>query len=283
MIRLKNTGKYILIFTILFQTILILMLNTSIRMADSLDSLKNNIFIYNILIISITILVIISLARVGEYEAKQTELNLVKTNMKAVEELITLLKTERHDYVSHIQSINALLYLQEYEELSNYITGISKEYRTTNQIIRVGHPVLTAILNTKREVAQEKGINFEINCKEKIDKIKLNSWELNNLATNLIENAIEAAILMPKDERWINITLGHCKRGYSIQIENPGCISNNIQKALFEAGISTKDVKTRGYGLHICKKIMDKYNGSINVENTARKTVVFTAILPRGE
>ncbi|MCC5911829.1 MAG: GHKL domain-containing protein, partial [Clostridiaceae bacterium] len=197
------------------------------------------------------------------------------------EELITLLRTERHDYISHIQSIEALLYLEEYEELSDYVKGIATEYRVTSQIVRVGHPALTAILNTKREIAQEKGIDFIIECRHKIDNIELNSWELNSLFSNLVENAIESASL-ESERKNINLIIDRLDNDYIIIIENSGQLDDSLLESLYEPGISTKGSSARGYGLYICKNILDKYKGSIEAKNTNNHTVVFTITLPIG-
>ncbi|MCC5911714.1 MAG: GHKL domain-containing protein, partial [Clostridiaceae bacterium] len=197
------------------------------------------------------------------------------------EELITLLRTERHDYISHIQSIEALLYLEEYEELSDYVKGIATEYRVISQIVRVGHPAFTAILNTKREVAKEKGIDFIIDCRHKMDNIELNSWELNSLFSNLIENAIESAALEPKRKK-INLIIDRLDDNFIISIENSGRLDDNLLASLYEPGISTKGSTARGYGLYICKNILDKYKGNIEAKNTKNQTVVFTITLPIG-
>lgn len=278
---MKNLNKFILLATMLFQTIIILTFNTSILAANSLVYLKRNIPLFNIAIIATTFLVIMSFRKISEYEAKQSELNFIKSYINSVEDILSILRTERHDYICHIQSIQALLFLQEYDELTSYIEGLTKNYRTINQIIRVGNPILTAIINTKREVAQEKGISFIIECKHMFGSIRLTSWELSSLFSNLIENAIEATASESK-EKWIKLTLDCRNNEYIIQIENPGVIGNDIFNYLFEIGVSTKDSLTRGYGLHICKKIIDKYNGDMQVKNTSKQTVLVTIKLPKG-
>ncbi|SNT22011.1 Sensor_kinase_SpoOB-type, alpha-helical domain [Anaerovirgula multivorans] len=279
---MKSKGNYIIISTILFQGILILLFTSSILRAYSLEILKKNIPFINIVIIATTILIIISFKRLRLYEARQIELKLIKTNMEAVEKLITILRTERHDYIAHIQCIQALAYLEEYEELAEYVQGISTNYRVTNQMIRVGHPALTALLNSKREVAQEKGINFTINCRYKLDTISISAWELCSLVSNLIENAIEAAC-MTAGEKWIQFTIDYYENSYVLEIENTGQIDFELINILYEPGTSTKDSVARGYGLHICKKILEKYQGTIEFKNTHSNTVIFTVRLPRGE
>lgn len=280
--ELKSIRKHTLLITILFQSTIILIYNTSILSATSLDLLKRNVLNYNIYIPIIVVLVIASLKIIEGYEKIQIELSSVKTNIKAMEELLILLRVERHDYISHIQSIQSLLYLEELIELSSYVEGISKQYNMTSQIIRVGHPVLAAILNIKSHEAHEKGIAFYINCKDKVDNIRLNSWELTSVFSNLIGNAIEAAMIDSKS-KWVKLVIHHYDNDYIIKIENPGNINSDIIKSLYDPGVSTKNSTRSGYGLYICKKILYKYNGDIKVKNTNTNTVVVTVTLPKGK
>lgn len=280
---LKNKSKYIIISTLLFQTTIIFINSILVSNLNSLSELKKSIPLINILFLTASILAIfvfVSIRKLSYYEKKEIELKLVKSNMENVEELITLLKTQRHDYLKHIQSIGALLYLEEYKELSCYIHGISKEYRFTSEIVRLGNTALTALINTKREIAIEKGIFFNIECKQKIGNIKIESWELCSLFSNLIGNAIEAVSMMD-NEKWVRISTDYNDRNYIFEIENKGFINEKIIEKLFHPGITSNDSNKRGYGLYISKKIVNKYKGNIDVKNTNYGTVLTTIVLPQ--
>ncbi|RKD25287.1 Sensor_kinase_SpoOB-type, alpha-helical domain [Caminicella sporogenes DSM 14501] len=276
---MENKKKYIIISTMLFQTLLIIIYNISILGSSTLVNLKKSIPFFNIFIGVTTILILISFKEINDYEKKEAELRLMKSNMKNVEELITLLRTQRHEYLSHIQAIGAMLYLEEYKELNKYLRGISTEYRFTNEIVRLGHPALTALINTKRELAKEQGIAFYIKCKHKINLENINSWDLCSLFSNLIENAIEAA-LASEGKKWIKIMIDKKYDKYIFKIENTGKIKDEIKDKIFEAGFTTQTSVGRGYGLYIVKKIVSKYEGTINFKNTDKGTVVFTISLP---
>ena len=270
---------FLILSTILIQSIVIIMFNISILGSSDISQLKELIPFLNVLIAVITILIIISLKELNNYEQKEAQLKLMKENLKNTEELINLLRSKRYEYLCHIQTIGAMLYLEEYNELSSFLKGISKEYKFTTEIIRLGNPALTALVNTKREVAKQKGVMFFARCKHKLDFKRINSWEFNSLASNLIDNAIEASSI-EKGKKWVKINLDYYDDNFIFEIENTGRIEKGIIENLFEPGVSSKYSIERGYGLYLAKIIVDKYNGAIEFKNTVKGTVKFTVQLP---
>ncbi|SNS79504.1 GHKL domain-containing protein [Anaerovirgula multivorans] len=65
---------------------------------------------------------------------------------------------------------------------------------------------------------------------------------------------------MTAGEKWIKFTIDYHENSYVLEIENTGQIDFELINILYEPGASTKDSVARGYGLHICKKILEKYH-----------------------
>lgn len=279
---MENHNKNHVVIAILVQAIVMILYNTTVLRATSLEILKRNIPIYSASVILTTFIIIFSLIRLREYELKNLELDLTKKNLKSTEEILKLLRTERHEYVTNLQSIEALLYLEEYQELTDYVKGLGSVYRANSEIIRIGNPALSVLLSAKREDAKEKGIKFYIDCKRKIESTQLNSWELCSIFSNIIKNAIDACE-KTTNEKWIGLSIDTYENDYIIKLENTGQIPQEIMDDIFEAGVTNKDSKARGYGLYIIRSIIDKYRGSIVHENTNSGTVICTVKLPREE
>ncbi len=264
----------------LVQSIMIMIFSTVIFIKPSVDFIKKSAPFLGIFVSIITIFMFISVKKMSYYEKKEAEFELMKANMENTEELISLLHTQRHEYLTHIQTIGAMLYLQEYEELSNYLRGISEEYKFTHETVGFGHPALTALINAKREMAWKKGIFFYINCKKEIDSVEADPWELCSLISNVVDNAIEA-VSMLEGKKWIKIIVDYSGGNFIFEIENRGYIEEDIMKRLFQPGVTSKTSIGRGYGLHIAKEIVDKYKGIIEVRNTDNGTVITVIELPR--
>ncbi|NLK71795.1 MAG: GHKL domain-containing protein [Clostridiales bacterium] len=279
---MESKNRYIILTTMLVQVCLLLIIDFTIINTNSLDLLKKSIPAFNAVIFITTILMLASLKKADYFIKKETELELLKSNMKNTEDLLNLLRTQRHDYLGHIQAIESLVILNEYQELAEYIKGIGKEYRITNEMIRLGNPILTAIINTKKEIAEKKGISFHVKCKNKVSLHGINSWELSSVISNLIENAIEEAA-KSEDEKWIKINISYTHHIFTFNIENTGKIDEHVLGHIFEPGISTKSATGRGYGLYIVKNIVEKYNGTVEYEITENGTVKFKVVLPSEE
>ncbi len=279
---MENRNRYIILITMLIQASLLIIIDFTIINTSSLDMLKNSIPVFNIVILITTVLMLVSLKKANTFIKKETELELLKSNMKNTEDLLNLLRTQRHDYLSHIQAIESLVILNEQEELAEYIKGISKEYRITNEMIRLGNPILTAVINTKKEIAEKKGILFHVKCKNKVSLHGINSWELSSIISNLIENAIEEASVV-ENEKWIKITITHIHGNFIFRIENTGKLNDKVRDSIFEPGVSSKSAAGRGYGLFIVKNIVEKYNGSIECNTGEGNSIYFQVTLPSEE
>lgn len=266
----------------LIQSILLIILDFTIMNASLLEDVKSSIPIFNLAIIVTTVLMLVSFKKTNSYIKKETELELLKIHMENTEDLLNLLRTQRHDYLTHIQAIESLIILNNYKELKQYIKGISKQYRITNEIIRLGNPILTAVINTKKEIAEKKGISFTVKCRHKVALKNINGWELSSIVSNLIENAIEEVANI-EEEKKIHITIGYYNNKFMFEIENSGQLDDEIQESIFEPGISSKSAAGRGYGLFIIKNIVDKYNGSIECKGTQKPSVIFRILLPSEE
>ena len=99
------------------------------------------------------------------------------------------------------------------------------------------------------------------------DKIK--TTDLIIILSNLIDNAIDATIVLPEAERKIAISCKTDVTQYVFKITNTGPkISEN--EHIFKQGYSTKNAeqgKIRGQGLFIVKEVVNRYNGAISIDS----------------
>lgn len=207
---------------------------------------------------------------------RNNELAIVKSEFKNTEALIDLFRKQGHDHINHIQTISSMLMLDEQMIAIDYLQGIAETYRFSGQFLRLGNPTLTAVVNTKRELANQKGIEFIVEkyCRVKLDEIK--PWDVASIIGNLLDNSIEYLLLhieLPQ-QIYFHVENTEDMKGYLFKIGNPYKEDNIDKTKLFEQGFSTKANAGRGYGLYIVKELLEGYGGSIEV-NTLNNRIEF--------
>ncbi|WP_425447398.1 sensor histidine kinase [Dethiothermospora halolimnae] len=228
----------------------------------------NRWFLIGILSIALIIIINISvLIKFIKSLIREKELEVVKTDLKNTEAMINLLRQKGHDHINHIQTVSSMLILEEYDVAKNYLQGISNSYRFSGHFLRLGNPTLTALVNTKKELANEKEIEFVIEkyCRVKLSSIK--PWDISSIVGNLLDNSIEYVLTndIPK-KMFFHVEHTENLDGYIFKIGNPYIDEDINTEDFFKQGFSTKENTGRGYGLYIVKELVEKYSGSIDVD-----------------
>ncbi|MCS7086097.1 MAG: ATP-binding protein, partial [Bacteroidia bacterium] len=124
------------------------------------------------------------------------------------------------------------------------------------------------------------GVKLETHYDENVPPIKGNPDELGQVWTNIIHNALQA--MNYSGELTIETALETDETGryarVSITDNGPG-IPPEIQERIFEPFFTTKPQgEGTGLGLDICRKIVQKHNGTLTVESVPGKTTFITRI-----
>ena len=122
------------------------------------------------------------------------------------------------------------------------------------------------------------GIEIKRNYDRNIPKITAYGSELNQVWTNLIDNAIYAMDNAGK----IEITTSRCKDRVMVTISDSGAgISNDVRARIFEPFFTTKPVgKGSGLGLDIVRRVVEnRHKGTISCDSKSGSTT-FTIGLP---
>lgn len=267
---MKNSRSLIVIITLLTQTLFIIIINNAILYSTNIIGLKELLPLINLFILIMAILTILSIKKVQEEAENNIKIRLLKRQLQEVENLNYMLQTQQHEHSRHIQSIQAMVYLGADEELKEYINGIAKNYRYTDNLIVAGHPAITSLVNTKRNIAQSLGIDFAIAVKCDLSSLNIPPWDLCSILGNLIDNAIEAAVYDTHPRVAIEFT---CQAEiYNIVIKNNGLVIPD-ETNIFNPGFSTKDPMSRGYGLFVVKNLLEHYGGEIKFSRIKHTTV----------
>lgn len=275
---IRKNGPLITIFTVLIQTLFISVVILEISISDDLQWLKMFLPFATIIVLFLTVLVVLSINQIVINSKKSAQAEILKTHLDTVDELLTTLQAERHEYTRHVQTVQAMLFLEENEAAKEYLDGVATKYWCDEGLTYVGEPLLTGLIGSKRAIAASMGIDFAFAIKCNPRLLPLKPWDLCSVIGNLLDNAIEAAMQQEDNDRKVGLEIKDNEVDYTIYVYNTGPKINNLEK-IFIPGFTSKESSGRGYGLYIVKRIVDDSGGKIEVFVIPRTT--FTIHLPK--
>lgn len=242
--------------------------------ADNYTNQKQNvIFIVIFIYLFITFLLLYFLfKKITEHTKKEYDLklaldlsNLTLDYEAKLKENTLLLKSLRHDLKNHLIVIEGYIKSEEQKKALNYIHSISSETISSNMLINTPSIPLSALLSNKKQLCIEKGISFtpEIITSSSL----IPDMDLCIVVGNLLDNAIEAAEQVENRNAYID---------FSMQARNDIlhiiCYNNFLIKPVLSHGtLLTHKQRQKifhGIGLKNVKKLVEKYNGTMNYSFT---------------
>ncbi|WP_318010958.1 sensor histidine kinase [Clostridium estertheticum] len=248
----------------------------------SVLDIKNN-KMYNMLVYSIFfVFSIIAFLYLKEREKMININNKYKVQehqISNMEEIINIIRQEKHDYANHINVIQALCCLNKpntVERINEYVLKLSDIIHSSFRYLDTGNDYIDGLLSIKNNYATKNAINFKVIIDESFSLLKIREDELISIISNIVDNAFEAFKLKSHTEnKEISITTFLEDSKFCIEIADNGeGIPEEIKNKIFEKGFSTKTKQKgeHGYGLYITKQLVERNNGSISVERASQKT-----------
>lgn len=217
---------------------------------------------------------------------KEIQLEDQSIYIEYIKELMNNLKSQRHEFVNHINVLYGLVQFKDIKHLETakkYIESLNMTIQGTSNIMATDEPVVSGLLFTKTAIAEQKNIEMDIHITNRITDTSLSLTEISTVLNNLINNAIEFSESLPEEKRYISIEIVGDEQKIYLEVcnENNGKYITDID-AIFKKGFSTKsnDSNFRGFGLYNVKTIICKHNGLINVQSDLYETS-FKITLPK--
>lgn len=205
--------------------------------------------------------------------------NLIDT-INYLEAFNKTLRSQRHDYLNHIQVIYSLMELEEFDEARKYIEPVYKDIVRVSKALKTSKPAVNALLQAKLQMAEKNNIEMELEIKTDLKTLSMEPWEFCRVIGNIIDNGIFALKEKP-DNRYMLVDFSEDLENIRINISNNGdIIPKEIINNIFKEGFTTKGNLGEGMGLAIVKDIVQKFNGSVSVSSTEERTS-FEIVLPK--
>lgn len=176
----------------------------------------------------------------------------------------------QHDIDGHVAAVENMICQGNTEAAKEYLEKI-KEHRRFQKLNYCDNSAINAILFDIKLKCDEHHIKTDfvvlMNGKNRID-----DYDYITILSNLADNAIEAVLALPEEERCISVKIEDAKGCITIVCENP--VSNNGTEAPQHLASSKL---SHGNGKNILQKTAAKYGGSTGskCENGKYRTTVF--------
>ena len=123
-------------------------------------------------------------------------------------ELNVALRSQRHDFLNHLQVVYSLMEMEEYKDACAYIEQVYGDIRALSISLRTGNAPVNALLRAKMAECRQGGVTLKVEVEGMWKELPLPGWEMCRVLSNLIDNARDALQSSdPGKEKYIRVRL----------------------------------------------------------------------------
>lgn len=205
-----------------------------------------------------------------QIEAYQRD--LIDTHYREVDNMYRQIRGWRHDYRNHIQAMKALAASGDMDAIRDYLEQLDTDLQTVDTAVKTGNPMADAIINSKISLAKSRQIPVKIDAHIPV-KLKTSELDLCCILGNLFDNAMEASMQLPEEQRLIRVYMDMKNTQLYISLTN-----FTAGKKLPKIGGRFRSTKGEGRGLGLVRidNIVERLDGylSRNSEDGAFTTEI---------
>ena len=172
-----------------------------------------------------------------------------------VENMYARMRGWRHDYRHHIQTMKVHAANGEYAAIDRYLDMLDQDLTNVETVVKTGNRMADAILNSKLSLAEQKEIRIKAEARIPVS-LTVSELDLCTIIGNLLDNAMEACMELPPQERLIRVYM-EMKGNYLYF-----ALTNTAKGEKKHSFRSTKG-KGHGLGLSRVDAAVKKYGGYV--------------------
>lgn len=185
-------------------------------------------------------------------------------------------KRKTHEYKNQIVCIESLLDKKQYQKLEEYVKEIYGSLKNEPDAINTNNVIINAILNTKYQEVEAKGIVFVFRVND-LSELKIKDEDVVTILSNLLNNAIEACEAC-EDKKVIKFKFVREDDMIIIAVKNTFNYDVIYENDEIKS-TKTSSVNEHGVGIKNVLKIIEKYGGSYVIEDKNQE-FFFSIIIP---
>ena len=185
---------------------------------------------------------------------------LIETHYREVDNMYRQIRGWRHDYRNHIQAMKAYAASGDLDAIRRYLDLLDEDLTTVDTVIKTGNPMTDAILNSKISLARSRDSPVIADAHVPV-RLKSSEIDLCCILGNLFDNAIEASIQLPREQRLIRVYMDMKNTQLYISFTN-----FTAGKKLPRAGSRFRSTKGEGHGFGLVRidAIVERLEGYIS-------------------
>ncbi len=193
--------------------------------------------------------------RIASYQRE-----LIETHYREVDNMYRQIRGWRHDYRNHIQTMKAYAAAGDWAAIEHYLDLLDEDLTTVDTSIKTGNPMTDAILNSKISLAKSKGIAVVVDAQIPV-RLSSSEIDLCCIIGNLFDNAIEASVKLPEDQRLIRVYMDMKNTQLYISFTN-----FTAGKKMKKEGALFRSTKGEGHGFGLVRidAIVERLGGYIS-------------------
>lgn len=197
---------------------------------------------------------------------------LLETHYHEVENMYQQMRGWRHDYRNHIQMMKAYAANDDLVSIKKYLDRLDEELNSIDALLKTGNVMADAILNSKISLAKAHGIEVLADVCIPI-RLQISELDLCVIIGNLFDNAIEANMELPKEQRMIRVYMDMKNTQLYISFTN---YTARKKQSKLAGRFQTMKGPGHGLGLQRIEMVIKKAGGyiSCNCEEGAFTTEI---------
>lgn len=198
------------------------------------------------------------------YMLMEKQLDMQLSHYKQLAESRSHIREIWHDFKNHIQCMRILYDKGDMKSLGEYIRNLSC-YEERATVLDTGNPVIDALLSNKQSVAEQEGIQFDMELLIP-PRINIPPADICTILGNSLDNAIEACsrIKSPHIEKRITLSLTYNNDHLVMTL------SNTFEEKPKRRGRQFVTWKPsphfHGLGLQSIERTVGQYNGNMKID-----------------
>ena len=208
------------------------------------------------------------------HEQTQNQMSLYQSMKKRYEQQ----QRFSHDYKNQLNCIQGMIEGGQTKEASEYISGLTGNFRQNEMCVNTGHAVVNVMLNQKYQEASDKGLVMTM-VSGNLSELTIGEEDIVTLLGNLLDNAIEACEKL-SENKVIQFKMVLEEEQLVLSIRNP--VKDAVQIKDNRIVTSKQDKSQHGIGLLNVDSVIRKNNGT-SVLKCEAGWFTFAAMIPLDE